>query len=147
MPFILLTILTLDSMCNKYFSDEACTNEITELQTHVVKYLDGNGTLTTLNEIATAVTSSSTSWNDGWYVVYDDVTIADRITNELHRGVTSLDGKGWYTKDDATVLVVVARKHELKFLLNLIKEEDPQAFLSVGSVTGVYGTGFDVIKK
>ena len=73
--------------------------------------------------------------------------IADRITNELHRGVTSLDGKGWYTKDDATVLVVVARKHELKFLLNLIKEEDPQAFLSVGSVTGVYGTGFDVIKK
>ena len=27
------------------------------------------------------------------------------------------------------------------------KEEDPQAFLSVGSVTGVYGSGFDVIKK
>lgn len=74
-------------------------------------------------------------------------TIADRITNDLHRGVTSLEGKGWYTKNSATVLVVVARKHELKFLLNLIKEEDPQAFLSVGSVTGVYGTGFDVIKK
>ncbi|MBR5175263.1 MAG: YitT family protein [Bacteroidales bacterium] len=73
--------------------------------------------------------------------------IADRITNDLHRGVTSLEGKGWYTKNSATVLVVVARKHELKFLLNLIKEEDPQAFLSVGSVTGVYGTGFDVIKK
>lgn len=73
--------------------------------------------------------------------------IADRITNELHRGVTALDGKGWYTKADATVLVVVARKHELKFLLNMVKEEDPQAFLSVGSVTGVYGSGFDVIKK
>ena len=72
---------------------------------------------------------------------------ADRITQDLHRGVTALEGKGWYTKAEATVLVVVARKHELKFLLNLIKEEDPQAFLSVGSVTGVYGTGFDVIKK
>ncbi|MBR1539350.1 MAG: DUF2179 domain-containing protein, partial [Bacteroidales bacterium] len=60
---------------------------------------------------------------------------------------TALEGKGWYTKTEATVLVVVARKHELKFLLNLIKEEDPQAFLSVGSVTGVYGTGFDIIKK
>ena len=73
--------------------------------------------------------------------------IADRITNEVHRGVTALDGKGWYTKTESTVLVVVARKHELKFLLNLIKEEDPQAFLSVGSVSGVYGYGFDVIIK
>lgn len=73
--------------------------------------------------------------------------IADRITNDIHRGVTALSGKGWYTKTESTVLVVIARKHELKFLLNLIKEEDPQAFLSVGSVTGVYGSGFDVIKK
>ena len=73
--------------------------------------------------------------------------IADRITGELHRGVTALEGKGWFTKAEATVLVVVARKHELKFLLNLIKEEDPQSFLSVGSVSGVYGSGFDTIKK
>ena len=73
--------------------------------------------------------------------------IADRITHEVHRGVTALEGKGWYTKTESTVLVVVARKNELKVLLNLIKEEDPQAFLSVGSVTGVYGSGFDVIKK
>jgi uncharacterized membrane-anchored protein YitT (DUF2179 family) len=73
--------------------------------------------------------------------------IADRITNDVHRGVTALDGKGWYTKTESTVLVVVARKQELKFLLNLIKEEDPQAFISVASVSGVYGSGFDVIKK
>ena len=73
--------------------------------------------------------------------------IADRITTDVHRGVTALDGKGWYTKTESTVLVVVARKQELKFLLNLIKEEDPQAFISVASVTGVYGSGFEVIKK
>ncbi|MCR5710248.1 MAG: YitT family protein [Bacteroidales bacterium] len=73
--------------------------------------------------------------------------IADRITFELHRGVTTLEGKGWYTKNEATVLVVVARKNELKYMLNLIKQEDPQAFLSVASVTGVYGSGFDAIKK
>ena len=73
--------------------------------------------------------------------------IADRITVDVHRGVTALDGKGWYTKTESTVLMVVARKQELKLLLNLIKEEDPQAFISVGSVTGVYGYGFDAIKK
>ena len=73
--------------------------------------------------------------------------IADRITNDVHRGVTALDGKGWYTKTESTVLVVVARKQELKFLLTIIKEEDPQAFISVASVTGAYGSGFEVIKK
>ena len=73
--------------------------------------------------------------------------IADRITTDVHRGVTALDGKGWFTKTESTVLVVVARKQELKFLLNLIKEEDPQACISVASVSGVYGSGFDVIKK
>ena len=73
--------------------------------------------------------------------------IADRITSDVHRGVTALNGKGWYTKTESTVLLVIARKPELKVLLNLIKEEDPQAFISVGSVSGVYGSGFDVIKK
>ena len=73
--------------------------------------------------------------------------IADRITSDVHRGVTALDGKGWFTQSESMVLVVVARKQELKILLNLIKEEDPQAFISVASVTGVYGSGFDVIKK
>lgn len=73
--------------------------------------------------------------------------IADRITSDVHRGVTALDGKGWFTQSESTVLVVVARKQELKILLNLIKEEDSQAFISVASVTGVYGSGFDVIKK
>ena len=73
--------------------------------------------------------------------------IADRITMDVHRGVTALEGKGWFTKTESTVLLVIARKPELKMLLNLIKEEDPQAFISVASVTGVYGSGFDVIKK
>jgi uncharacterized membrane-anchored protein YitT (DUF2179 family) len=73
--------------------------------------------------------------------------IADRITMDVRRGVTALQGKGWYTKTESTVLMVITRKQELKFLLNIIKEEDPQAFISVGSVSGVYGSGFDVIKK
>ena len=72
--------------------------------------------------------------------------IADAITNELHKGVTVLDGKGWYTKDNAEVLMVITRKTDLKILLRYIKRIDPNAFLSVSSVTGVYGKGFDSIK-
>ena len=73
--------------------------------------------------------------------------IADAITKELHRGVTVLDGKGWYTKQDTKVLMVITRKTDLNLLLRHIKQIDSKAFLSVSSVNGVYGKGFDTIKK
>ena len=73
--------------------------------------------------------------------------IADMITQELHRGVTVLDGEGWYTKQPTKVLMVVTRKTDLNLLLRCIKQIDSHAFLSVSSVNGVYGKGFDTIKK
>ena len=73
--------------------------------------------------------------------------IADAITQDLHRGVTVLDGKGWYTKQDTKVLMVLTRKTDLNLLLRYIKQLDAHAFLSVSSVNGVYGKGFDTIKK
>ena len=73
--------------------------------------------------------------------------IADRITGELHRGVTVLDGKGWYTKQNSEVLMVITRRADVSLLLRLVKSVDPNAFLSVTSVTGVYGKGFDQIKE
>ena len=73
--------------------------------------------------------------------------IADAITHDLHRGVTVLDGKGWYTKKDMKVLMVLTRKTDLNLLLRYVKQIDSHAFLSVSSVNGVYGKGFDTIKK
>ena len=72
--------------------------------------------------------------------------IADSITQELHRGVTVLDGKGWYTKEPAEVLMVITRKTDVNLFLRHIKAIDPDAFLSVSSVNGVYGRGFEAIK-
>ncbi|MBQ6762093.1 MAG: YitT family protein [Bacteroidales bacterium] len=72
--------------------------------------------------------------------------IADSITHELHRGVTVLDGKGWYTQESMEILMVITRKTDLNLLLRYIKAIDPKAFLSVSSVNGVYGQGFDTIK-
>ncbi len=73
--------------------------------------------------------------------------IADAISKEMHRGVTVLDGKGWYTKQDTKVLMVLTRKTDLNLMLRYIKQLDPNAFLSVSSVNGVYGKGFETIKK
>ena len=72
--------------------------------------------------------------------------IADAITNDLHRGFTVLNGMGWYTKEPTEVLMVLTRKYDLNVLLRYIKNIDPEAFLSVSTVTGVYGKGFESIK-
>jgi len=72
--------------------------------------------------------------------------IADTIISKLHRGVTIIDGHGWYTKQPTKIVMVVMRKTDLNMLLRLVKGIDPDAFLSVASVTGVYGRGFDPIK-
>ena len=73
--------------------------------------------------------------------------IADFVTANFHRGVTVLDGKGWYTKDNLQVLMILTKKTDLGILLKYINSVDPSAFISVASVTGVYGKGFDVIKN
>ena len=72
--------------------------------------------------------------------------IADMIAKDFHRGVTVLDGKGWYTKQVSSVLMVLTRKTDVNLLLRSIKRIDPDAFLSISSVVGVYGRGFDSIK-
>ncbi|MDO5443677.1 MAG: YitT family protein [Bacteroidia bacterium] len=73
--------------------------------------------------------------------------IANLITGDLHRGVTVLDGQGWYTKQPTKVLMVLTRKTDLNIMLRYIKSIDPNAFLSVSTVTGVYGCGFETIKQ
>ena len=72
--------------------------------------------------------------------------IAEAVTHQMHRGVTVLDGRGWYTQQPTQVLMVLTRKTDLNLMLRLIKAIDPAAFLSVSSVSGVYGKGFETIK-
>jgi len=73
--------------------------------------------------------------------------IATRINIEMHRGVTILDGMGWYSKEPMKVVTVVVRKNESISVFRIVKEVDPNAFISQASVIGVYGEGFDVIKS
>ena len=73
--------------------------------------------------------------------------IADRIGNEIHRGVTIIKGTGWYTKQDNDILMAVVRKTQCQSVIRIVKQEDPKAFVSVNTVMGVYGKGFEVMKK
>lgn len=72
--------------------------------------------------------------------------MADAIAFDMKRGVTVVPAKGWYSKEEKQVIMVVTRKTDLNLLLRYVKTIDPDAFLSVSTVMGVYGQGFDTIK-
>lgn len=72
--------------------------------------------------------------------------IAHEIGTKLGRGITILDGHGWYSGKEVMVLCILAKKRESVTMLRMIKKIDPNAFVSVGAVSGVYGEGFDPIK-
>ena len=72
--------------------------------------------------------------------------IAETITRELHRGVTLLDGTGWYSKQNIKVVVVLAKKNQANEIFRLVRDIDENAFISQSNVVGVYGEGFDKLK-
>lgn len=76
---------------------------------------------------------------------YDE--IARRISEETGRGISLIESKGWYTKENKTILMSVIRKHEAPRVFSIVKECDPKAFISMGSVMGVYGLGFEEIRS
>lgn len=72
--------------------------------------------------------------------------IADTITHQIQRGVTVLDGTGWFSKQPCKVVMLVCRKSEMGMMMRTIKSIDNKAFISVANVMGVYGEGFDKYK-
>lgn len=72
--------------------------------------------------------------------------IASEIVKQTGRGVTEINGKGWYSNKKQQILVVMIRKAESNQVYRIIKGIDPDAFMSVSSVMGVYGKGFEKIK-
>lgn len=72
--------------------------------------------------------------------------VADAIAYDMHRGVTMLRSRGWHLKQENEVITVVARKTDINPILRCIKAIDPDAFVSIANVMGVYGLGFDTFK-
>jgi uncharacterized membrane-anchored protein YitT (DUF2179 family) len=75
---------------------------------------------------------------------YDE--IAKEIAGNINRGITLIDGTGWYSKKESKILMILVKKQESNSLLKIIKRVDPEAFISLNNVMGVYGKGFDRIK-
>lgn len=72
--------------------------------------------------------------------------IADRLIS-MDRGVTALNSVGWYSGEESKVLLVIVRKNNYQDVVNLVKELDDKAFVSVSNAASVYGEGFEEIKS
>ena len=72
--------------------------------------------------------------------------IGKHINQFPHRGVTVINASGFYTGREIRMLFVLAKKRESTIIFRLIKDIDPNAFVSQSAVIGVYGEGFDKIK-
>lgn len=67
--------------------------------------------------------------------------IATAVNQYVRRGVTVMDGMGWYTKHDIKILLIVCRKIESVTIFRIVKSIDPTAFITQANVNGVYGQG------
>mgnify|MGYP006351717547 FL=1 len=72
--------------------------------------------------------------------------IAYAISRTTDHTLTILDGHGFWTGKPTKVLCLLAKKRESVHIFRLIKQIDPNAFVSKSSVIGVYGEGFDEMK-
>lgn len=72
--------------------------------------------------------------------------VAARITESVSRGVTVVDCVGWYTGQAKKMLIIVVRKSEAIEVLKIAKRVDPDVFMTMNTVMGVFGQGFDEVK-
>ena len=77
----------------------------------------------------------------------DYKAMANAINTEAKRGATVIDAMGWYSKENSKVVMCVCRKRDLAMVLKVVRNVDPEAFITIGSVMGVYGKGFEALNK
>ncbi|TXD07901.1 YitT family protein, partial [Staphylococcus haemolyticus] len=68
--------------------------------------------------------------------------VAKAIDEQVGRGLTILDGRGYYSREEKDVLYVVVAKTQVSRAKKIIRKIDNQAFLVVHDVRDVYGNGF-----
>ena len=72
--------------------------------------------------------------------------IGTAINNDVDRGCTLIEARGFYTGKKVGMLFIIARRSEAHSIYQVIDQIDPNAFVSQGVVNGVYGMGFDRMK-
>jgi len=68
--------------------------------------------------------------------------IANRISNEMDRGVTLIPAIGAYSMQAKHMVYCVVSRQEIRRLTGIAKSLDPRAFIIINDVNDVHGEGF-----
>ena len=68
--------------------------------------------------------------------------IAEQVSQKLDRGITIVNGTGYYQKDPKQILYIVVSRQQLLPLQKIIMENDPNAFVIINDAQSVIGEGF-----
>lgn len=72
-------------------------------------------------------------------VTNDHEAVSRRITHDLGRAVTLLNGEGAYKREKTMVLYCVVSRLEITKVKDAIRQVDPQAFVSIFDITEAHG--------
>lgn len=77
------------------------------------------------------------------YIISDcSEVIANRILTEMDAGVTYVNGYGAYRKQDKKIIMCVVKIQLAPRAEEIVKQEDPEAFMIVTSAMEIYGKGY-----
>ena len=86
------------------------------------------------------------NFSKGALIISDHAGAIDRrVLKELGRGVTGLSGRGLYSGRGKEVLFCVVGRGETTRLKELVRAEDPRAFVVIANVHEVLGEGFSAM--
>ncbi len=68
--------------------------------------------------------------------------LAECLLRDVDAGVTFAKGSGAYTGEEKRIIFCVIKKHHFYMAKDLVKREDPTAFMIVTSATEVFGEGY-----
>ena len=71
--------------------------------------------------------------------------IGPRLLHDIKRGVTYLHGEGAYTGTERKLIYCIVKTIELAKLKEVVREMDPNAFISVSDAREVMGRGFGIM--
>lgn len=68
--------------------------------------------------------------------------IAGRLLSDVKIGVTYINGQGAYSGDNKKVILCVVKKPVSPRVEEIVRQEDPEAFMIITSATEVFGEGY-----
>ena len=73
--------------------------------------------------------------------------IAQKVSDDLGRGITFIRGMGYYSRKDLDIVYCVVSRNEMKQMKDIINRIDPFAFITISEAHEILGEGFTLYKE